>query len=472
MPDHFFINDDFLLETEQARQLYHRYAENLPIIDFHCHLAPREIAEDRRWQNISEAWLAGDHYKWRAMRANGVDEQYCTGKSSDRDKFDAWARTMPWLLRNPMYHWTHLELARCFGITDRLLNPDNADGIWKDCNANLAEPAFSARGIMKQFHVELVCTTDDPVDSLQYHKAIAADPSFHIAVLPTWRPDKGMAVEEPAAFNAWLDRLERAADIAISDFDSYIAALRKRHDFFAGAGCRLSDHGLETVYSADYTEPEIKSAFAELRAGKALSPDPALKFKSAMLHEFSVMDHEQGWVQQFHLGVLRNLNSVMFGRLGPDAGFDAIGDREIASCLARFLDRLNCRGNLTKTIIYNINPRDNATIAALLGCFQDGVIPGKMQFGSAWWFLDQKDGIERQIEVLSQFGLLRRFVGMVTDSRSFLSYPRHEYFRRILCNILGNDMARGLIPNDIELAGSLVRDVCHDNAAAYFGFRK
>jgi len=465
-----YITEDFLLETERARQLYHEYAKQMPIIDYHCHLPPEQVAVDRKFANLTEIWLYGDHYKWRAMRANGIPERYCTGDASDWEKFEKWAETVPYLLRNQLYPWTHLELKRPFGISDRLLGPDTAKGIWDECNEKLQQPEFSARGIMKQMNVVLVCTTDDPVDSLEHHRAVAEDTSFDIQMLPAWRPDKGMAVERTDAFNAWVDKLGEAADIDIRDFNAYMDALRKRHAFFHEAGCRLSDHGVETVYAENYTEKEIEAIFKKIRAGKALDQDEILKFKSAMLVEFGIMDREKRWTQQYHLGPIRNTRSRMFEQMGPDVGCDSIGDFEIARPLAKLLDRLDSTDQLTKTILYNINPRDNELLATMCGNFQDGSVPGKMQFGTAWWFLDQIDGMQKQIEALSQTGLLSRFVGMVTDSRSFLSYPRHDYFRRILCNMLGNDMAKGLIPYDLELAGRLVRDVSYYNAANYFGF--
>ena len=465
-----FITGDFLLETKQAKRLYHEHAERLPIIDYHCHLPAAQIAGDCRWENLARIWLYGDHYKWRAMRANGVPERFCTGDAPDREKFDRWAATVPYLLRNPLYDWTHLELCRYFGIRDRLLSPETADAVWEQANRKLAGPEFSAKGLIRQSNVVLICTTDDPTDSLEHHLALAADKSFDVQVLPTWRPDKGMAVENPKAFNEWVVRLEAASDTAIGDFDAYRAALGKRQDAFHVAGCRLSDHGLETLYAADYTEPAVEAIFRKVRSGKPPTADEANVFKSAMLVEFGVMDHAKGWTQQFHLGAMRNNNTRLFRQLGPDTGFDSIGDLEIGRPLAKLLDRLDQRGSLTRTILYNLNPRDNALLVTLMGNFQDGSIPGKMQFGSAWWFLDQKDGMARQIEDLSQMGLLRRFVGMLTDSRSFLSYTRHEYFRRILCNLLGREMARGLIPDDMALVAPLVRDVCYNNAARYFGF--
>jgi glucuronate isomerase len=469
MPD-IFITENFLLQNDCAARLYHEYARRLPILDYHCHLPPQQIAEDHRFANMAEIWLSGDHYKWRAMRANGVPERLCTGDASDWEKFLAWAETVPKTLRNPLYHWTHLELNRPFGIRDRLLCPETARGIWEACNARLAEDGFTCRGIMRQMDVVLVCTTDDPADDLAAHMALAADHTFPIRVLPTFRPDKAVAAESPAALNAWLDRLGAAARIEVRDFSSYLDALRQRHEFFHSCGCRLSDHGLETMCAEDYTEAEIRGIFARLRAGKSVAPDDVVKFKSAMLYEFAVLDCAKGWTQQFHLGALRNNNSRMFQAIGPDAGFDSIGDARIARPLARFLDRLDREGRLAKTILYNLNPADNEVLATMIGNFQDGSVPGKMQLGSGWWFLDQKDGMERQMLSLSNQGLLSRFVGMVTDSRSFLSYTRHEYFRRVLCNLLGTEMEQGLLPNDFDLIGGLVRDVCFYNAARYFGF--
>ncbi|MEI7732669.1 MAG: glucuronate isomerase [Verrucomicrobiota bacterium] len=465
-----FIHEDFLLETKTARTLYHKYAADLPIIDYHCHLPPDQVARNHQFKNLAEIWLYGDHYKWRAMRSNGVAERFCTGDASDWEKFQKWAETVPQTLRNPLYHWTHLELNRPFGIHNRLLNADTAKGIWDECNKKLAQPKFSCRGIMKQMKVEVVCTTDDPVHSLEHHKAIADDPSFGIKVLPTWRPDKAMAVESVENFNAYVDQLAAAANVNIKDYASFMQALRVRQDFFESVGCRLSDHGLETFYAEEYTEAEIKASFAKIRARKPLAPQEILKFKSAMLFEFGVMDAEKGWTQQFHFGALRNNNTRLFRKIGADIGCDSIGDFEVGRPLTKFLDRLDQHGKLARTILYNLNPRDNELIATMIGNFQDGEIAGKLQFGSGWWFLDQLDGMTRQIESLSQLGLLSRFVGMLTDSRSFLSYTRHEYFRRLLCNLLGNDMNRGLVPNDEAMIGSLVQDICYRNARNYFGF--
>jgi glucuronate isomerase len=464
------IHDDFLLESRQAVRLYHEHAAGMPIIDYHSHLPPREVAENKRWKNLAQIWLYGDHYKWRAMRTNGVAERFCTGDATDREKFQKWAETMPYLLRNPLYHWTHLELARYFGVQDKLLGPDTAEVLWRIGEDALAGPDFSCRKLMELSNVVLACTTDDPVDTLEFHRAVAADSSFKVQLLPTWRPDKGMATENAAAFNAWVDKLAAAADVDIVDFASYESALRKRHDFFHACGCRLSDHGLTTVVATDFTAAQVARIFDKVRSGRELSAEEDDCFKSAMLDLFARMDVEKNWTQQIHYGALRNNNSLMFERVGPDAGFDSIGDWPVASALSRYMDRLNRAGCLPRTILYNLNPRDNALLVTMLGNFQDGSVPGKIQHGSGWWFLDQMNGMEQQMESLSQMGLLSRFVGMLTDSRSFLSYTRHEYFRRILCNLLGSDMARGRIPDDMELVGRMVRDICYNNAARYFGF--
>ncbi len=464
-----FITEHFMLRTAQAVELYHTYAADLPIIDYHSHLPPQQVAEDACFANMTRIWLYGDHYKWRAMRSNGVAERFCTGDADDWEKFTKWAETVPRTLRNPLYHWTHLELKRPFGISDRLFGPETAQGIWDECNAMLAQPDFSCRGIMRRMNVVLACTTDDPTDRLEHHQAVAADTSFPIRMLPTFRPDKGMQPEW-SGFNGWVDRLAEVADMEIGDFSAYSEALRKRHQFFHDLGGRLSDHGLETAYAADFTLSEIERIFKDARAGKALSAEDTVKFKSCMMLEFGRMDAERGWTQQLHFGAMRNNNTRMFKTLGPDTGFDSIGDYEIGRPLSRFLDKLDQEDKLPRTIIYNLNPRDNELLATMLGNFHDGSIAGKMQLGSGWWFLDQCDGMTRQMEALSNLGLLSRFVGMLTDSRSFLSYTRHEYFRRLLCNLLGKDMADGLIPSDMELVGAMVRDICYQNARTYFGF--
>lgn len=467
-----FIHEDFLLASECARELYHVTAAKLPIIDYHCHLPPAQIASDHRFQTITELWLHGDHYKWRAMRTNGVRERYCTGDASDWEKFEAWAKTVPHTLRNPLYHWTHMELAKPFGIGERL-DGATARAVYDSCNARLAEDGFTTRGLLRQFRVKVVCTTDDPADSLEHHVAYAETAKREasaVRMLPTWRPDRALALDDLAAWNAWVDALERAADVAIGDYTSFWSALERRHAFFHAHGCRASDHGLETVYAEPCSDAEAAAIFAKARARGELSPGDVHKYKSALLHRFAVMDHARGWVQQFHLGALRNNNSRMLRALGPDTGFDSIGDFEIARPLARFLDRLDGSEQLARTILYNLNPRDNEVLATMLGNFQDGRVPGKMQFGSAWWFLDQLDGMEKQLNALSNMGLLSRFIGMLTDSRSFLSYSRHEYFRRLLCNLLGEDVRRGLLPDDRALLSGLVRDVCFDNVRRYFAF--
>jgi glucuronate isomerase len=465
-----FLHENFLLETKQARELYHTYAEPLPIIDYHCHIPPKDIAENRQFENLTQIWLYGDHYKWRAMRTCGVDEHYITGGASDWEKFQKWAETVPKTLRNPLYHWTHLELKRPFGITDRVLNPSTAKGIWNACNAKLRTPEFSTRGIQKRMNVEVVCTTDDPIDSLEYHSMLATADDFPVAVYPAFRADKAMAVEDPKAFKRYVGLLTRAADVDIRKFSDFLSALRKRHNFFHSMGSRLSDHGLETVYAEEYTEKEITAAFVKLMQSKPLGPQEALKFKSAVLYELAVMDWQKGWVQQFHLGALRNNNTRMMCTLGPDTGFDSIGDFEMGRPLAKFLNRLDIENKLAKTILYNLNPRDNELFATMIGNFQDGSVAGKLQYGSAWWFLDQLDGMTKQIEALSNMGLLSQFIGMLTDSRSFLSYPRHEYFRRLLCNLLGSEMKRGLIPDDVRMVGNMVKDICYYNAKRYFNF--
>jgi glucuronate isomerase len=404
------------------------------------------------------------------MRTCGVKEQSITGNASDWEKFEMWARTVPKTIRNPLYHWTHLELKRPFGISDRLLNEKTAKSIWEKCNAKLATPSFTSQGIAKRMNVKVICTTDDPIDSLEYHEAYAKKGNGFTKMLPAFRPDKAMAVENADAFLSYLKKLEIASGIEIKDFDSLLVALRARHDFFHSRGCRVSDHGIETAYAEDYTDSEIRSIFKKLQKGKRPDAVETLKFKSAMMYEFGVMDYEKGWVQQLHIGALRNNNSRMMRVLGPDTGFDSIGDFEIARPLAKFLNKLDTENKLAKTILYNLNPRDNELIATMIGNFQDGSVAGKLQYGSGWWFLDQRDGIQKQIEALSNLGTLSQFIGMLTDSRSFLSYPRHEYFRRLLCNILGGEIEQGLIPNDMKLIGGMVQDICYNNAKKYFGF--
>jgi glucuronate isomerase len=462
-----FLTEDFLLQTKTAKILYHEHAVKMPIYDYHCHLPPEMIASDHRFDNLTQAWLYGDHYKWRAMRTNGVAEKYITGDASDFEKFEKWAQTVPYCLRNPLYHWTHLELKNPFGIEKKLLGPATAKEIYDNCSEKLQTQEFSVRNIMRKMNVKLVCTTEEPLDSLEHHQKIRSD-GFEIKVHAAFRPDKAMAVEDITALNAWIDKLEEVADVQITGFNSYIEAIRQRHNYFHENGCRLSDHGIETAYAEDYTEDEINKIFDKIRSKKELDDLEGLKFKSAMMFEFALMNFESGWVQQLHLGALRNNSTQMLKALGPDTGYDSMGDWEIARPLSKFLDRLNVKGRLSKTILYNLNPRDNALIATMVGNFQDGSVPGKLQYGSAWWFLDQKDGMTEQINILSNMGLLSRFVGMLTDSRSFLSYPRHEYFRRILCDILGNDVETGLVPKDLDLLGKMVEDICYNNAKEYF----
>ncbi len=466
MADYIF-DEDFLLQSKAAKVLYHEYAEKMPIYDYHCHIPAEQIANDHRFDNLTQVWLHGDHYKWRAMRANGVAEKYITGNGSDYEKFEKWAQTVPYTLRNPLYHWTHLELKNPFGIKDKLLNPSTAKEIYERCSRMLRTPDFSTRSIMCKMNVKLVCTTQEPLDTLEHHKKIRRD-GFEIKVHTTFRPDRGLAVEDLSALNAWLDKLEELCDMEINNFTSYLEALRARHYYFHENGCRLSDYGLETAYAEDYTGREIENIFEKIRFGKELDTSEQLKFKSAMLFEFALMDYESGWVMQLHLGALRNNNTRLLKTLGPDTGFDSIGDFEIAVPLSKFLDRLDRNNELPKTILYNLNPGDNELVVTMAGNFQDGSVPGKIQYGAAWWFLDQKDGMEKQITALSNMGLLSRFVGMVTDSRSLLSYPRHEYFRRVLCNILGNDVEAGLVPNDPEMLGKMVEDICFNNAKNYF----
>lgn len=463
-----FLDDNFLLSNKTAEKLFHQFSRDLPIIDYHCHLPPDEIAADKNFENITKIWLDGDHYKWRAMRANGVDEKYCTGNAPDREKFRKWAETVPFTLRNPLYHWTHLELKRYFGI-DTLLSPATADEIFDKTTEMLQSAEFSVRGLLKKMKVELVCTTDDPCDSLKHHMKIARS-EFETIVLPTWRPDKAMAVENPLVYNEYLDKLAELSGIKIKSYSDLKEALLNRQDFFNAMGCKLSDHGLETFYAVRYSEKEIPEIFRKVRSGNSPGKKEILKFKSALLRYFAEMDHEKNWTQQFHIGALRNNNSLMFHKSGPDKGFDSIGDFKVAKAMSRFFDALSSAGKLTKTIVYNLNPRDNELIATMIYNFNDGSVPGKMQFGSGWWFLDQKDGMQKQMNALSSLGLLSRFVGMLTDSRSFLSYPRHEYFRRILCDLVGTDMENGEIPYDMEMAGKLVEDVSYWNAKNYFGF--
>ncbi len=466
-----FMDENFLLQTETAQKLYHEHAAKMPIIDYHCHLVPQMVADDHKFSSITELWLGGDHYKWRAMRSNGVPEKYCTGKdTSDWEKFEKWAETVPYTFRNPLYHWTHLELKTAFGIT-KLLKPETAREIFDECNDKLQnDPSFTARGLMKKYNVEIVCTTDDPVDDLRYHKQYVAEAGF-TKMIPAWRPDKAMAVENPANFKAYIGKLSEVSGVSISKFQDVIDALQKRHEFFAENGCKLSDHGIEEFYAEDYTDNEINDIFNKVYGGKELTKDEILKFKSCMLVKFAEMDSDAGWTQQFHYGAIRDNNTKMFNLLGPDTGFDSIGQFNTAKAMSKFFNRLASEDKLTKTIIYNLNPADNEVVATMLGNFQDGTCPGKIQWGSGWWFLDQKRGMENQMNTLSVLGLLSRFVGMLTDSRSFLSYPRHEYFRRTLCNLLGNDIENGEIPaSEMERVQQMVEDISYNNAKNYFNF--
>lgn len=463
-----FLDEHFLLNSSTAEKLYHGYAKDMPIIDYHSHLPPREIAEDHQFENLSQAWLYGDHYKWRAMRANGIDESFCTGDRSDWEKFEKWAATVPYTLRNPLYHWTHLELQRYFDVY-KVLNPDSALSIYSDCTNKLHTSSFSVKGLLRKMKVRIVCTTDDPLDDLLFHQKLRSE-NFEISVLPTFRPDSAMNVDDPFRFRSWLSRLEKLTDRNISTAGDFLESLKKRHDYFASQGCKVSDHGLEEIYAEDFTEKEFNSIFSKVSSGRLLEDQERRLFKSAMLVHFAEWDWEKGWVQQFHLGALRNNNSRMKLALGPDTGWDSIGDFSVGRSLAKFLDRLDNDGKLTRTILYNLNPADNAVMATMAGNFNDGSYPGKIQWGSAWWFLDQKDGMEEQLNVLSNMGLISRFVGMLTDSRSFLSYPRHEYFRRILCNLLGSEIEKGELPNDISWTGKIIQDICFHNAKNYFGW--
>ncbi len=464
-----YIHDDFLLHNEAARRLYHDFAAPMPIIDYHCHLPPADVAADRRWDNLAQLWLGNDHYKWRAMRANGVDESRITGAASDREKFQAFAETMPFLLRNPLFDWAQLELARYFGITT-LLSPATADEIWSRTKALLAEPGFSARGFMERSRVRIVCTTDDPTDGLEHHRTVR-DSGFAIRMLPSWRPDKALLIDRPAFWNGWLDRLSAASGIAVDSYDALLRALDRRQAAFHDAGCRLSDYGIETVPDAAPCTPRrLAGIFDKVRAGGTADPDEAAQFRFELLAACGARDAAAGWTWQLHYGALRNVSTRLFELLGPDVGGDSLGDWPVARGLGRLLDRLDRDDTLPKTIIYTLNPHDNELVAAMIGNFQRGPIPGKLQFGSGWWFNDQKDGMRRQLEALSQMGMLSRFVGMLTDSRSFTSYTRHEYFRRILCNLLGEEIARGELPDDLPLAGRMVQAIAYRNAERYFGF--
>lgn len=463
-----FLDENFLLTTPQARQLYHEFAAPMPIIDYHCHLPPELIASDHRFDNLTQIWLYGDHYKWRAMRTNGVDESYCTGHRSDYEKFEKWAETVPYTLRNPLYHWTHLELQRYFGV-DEVLNKESAPAIYARCSEMLQTPSFSVRNLLRKMRVELVCTTDDPLDSLEYHQQLRNE-GFEVRVLPAFRPDKAMEISDAAGLKTYAEKLEEVSGMPVATFDAYLEALKSRHDHFAKNGCVVSDHGLEQVYAEDFTESEIDAIYRKAIEGRQPDREECLKFKSAMLLHLARWDWEKGWVQQYHLGALRNNNTRMKKLQGPDTGWDSVGDFSQAGGLAKFLDRLDKDNQLARTILYNLNPADNEVMATMCGNFNDGSVAGKVQWGSAWWFLDQKDGMESQLNALSNMGLIRRFVGMLTDSRSFLSYPRHEYFRRILANLFGQEMASGELPPDMDLIGETIQDICYRNARQYFNW--
>ena len=463
-----FLDDNFLLQNNTSIQLYNEFAKPMPVIDYHNHLPPDQIANDINFENLTQVWLYGDHYKWRAMRTNGVSEIYCTGNTADFDKFEQWAATVPYTLRNPLYHWTHLELQRYFNIPT-LLSAETAKEIYEEATAKLRTPEYSVRNLLRKMNVTVLCTTDDPTDSLEYHQKIAQD-VFEIRILPAFRPDKAMNVDDMVTFNAYVDKVQAVSDVAISSYSDYLMALKKRHDYFASMGCSVSDHGLEQVYAEDYTDTEINLIFEKIRSGKPVNHTENLKFSSAMLIEFAKWDHEKGWVQQFHLGALRNNNTRMLKKLGADTGWDSIGDFSQARAMANFLNKLDTTDQLAKTIIYSLNPADNELMATMAGNYNDGSVAGKIQFGSAWWFLDQKDGMTKQLNALSNMGLISRFVGMLTDSRSFMSFPRHEYFRRILCNLFGEEMENGELPSDINWIGKIIQDISYYNAKQYFNW--
>lgn len=462
-----FNDADFLLETEVAKDLFHNHAAKMPIIDYHCHLVPEMVANDHKFRSITELWLGGDHYKWRAMRTNGVDEKYCTGKdTSDWEKFEKWAETVPYTFRNPLYHWTHLELKTAFGIT-KLLSPKTAREIYDECNEKLQQPEYTARGLMRRYNVECVCTTDDPVDDLRYHKQ-TRESGFEIRMIPAWRPDKAMNIEKPE-FPDYVNQLGEVAGVTITTFADMVDALQKRHDYFSANGCKLSDHGIEEFYDEEYTDAEIESIFAKAMTKKELTAHEIRQYKNCFLTVMAEMDADADWTQQFHYGAIRDNNTKMYEQLGPDTGFDSIGEFNTAKAMSAFLNKLSMKGKLTRTILYTLNPCANEVIATMLGNFQGGC-PGKIQFGSGWWFNDQLDGMTRQMNALSALGLLSRFVGMLTDSRSFLSYPRHEYFRRLLCNLLGNDVEKGLLPYEYDILSRMVEDISYNNARNYFKF--
>ena len=466
------FNENFLLQNETARRLYHDHAASLPIIDYHNHLPPADVTADVNYSNITEVWLKGDHYKWRAMRTAGVSEDNITGElANDRELFITWARTVPATLKNPLFHWTHLELQRYFGIYE-YLDKKSAPAIWELTNEMLQQTEFSTRNLLSRMNVHVICSTDDATDTLEYHKLLADEGFDDFVMFPTFRTDNAMRVEEPGFFKKYVIRLEQISDVSITNYASFLDALRQRHDFFNQMGCRASDHGVEVPYAEPFTEKELESVFASVMAGKKPDDKEILKFKSGLMHEFAIMDHEKGWAFQMHIGALRNNNSKKLRELGPDTGFDSIGDLQIAKPLARFLDRLESNGQLPRTILYNLNSSDNEVLASMTGTFMGDGIEGKIQHGPAWWFHDQKNGMEDHMRMLSNISLLSQFIGMVTDSRSFLSFPRHEYFRRILCNMLGSDVETGLIPDDDKLLGEMIVKLCYSNALRYFSYKR
>ena len=464
-----FIHEDFMLTNEYARALYHESAENMPIIDYHCHLDPKMIADNYQFEDLTEVWLGGDHYKWRALRGNGVPEEFITGPRGSYEKFEKWAETVPYTMRNPLYHWTHLELARAFGIYDTL-SPKTARAIYEQCTEKLQTEEYRGQALMRMFNVKVVCTTDDPADSLEYHKKIKDNP-FGTKVLPTWRPDKAMAIENPETYREYIKKLGWVSGVEINSYQDLLDALRKRQNFFHEMGCRISDHGMDTFYAEDFEMDEIDKIFRNTLKGKRPSQQDILKFRSAMFLDLGRMYHDKGWAQQFHIGPIRNNNTKMLNLIGPDTGYDAILDLPLAAAGHKFLDRLAMEDKLTKTILYNLNPKDTEVLATMAYTFNDGSCPGKMQLGSGWWFLDQEDGMKKQMNALSSLGLLSRFVGMLTDSRSFLSYPRHEYFRRILCNLIGEDIQNGKLPkSEMDFIHQMVKDISYNNADRYFNF--
>lgn len=467
-----FIHEDFLLQNKEAKELYHNHSKSQPVIDYHCHLPPKQIAEDVNFSNLTKIWLDGDHYKWRAMRACGVSEHYITGEAADKEKFLAWADTVPKTLKNPLFHWTHMELNSPFGINKELLDGSTAERIWDECNEKLQEPEFSTRGLLKRNNVKVVATTDDPTDSLTHHQNLKKEGKTDFVMVPTFRPDRGMEIENGETFRKWVEKLEEVSGISITTFQDFLDALKQRHDLFDELGCKASDHGAEEPHSEPFADTELEHIFSKVMSGNTVSEKHVRTFKSAYLYFCGLMDYEKEWVFQLHIGALRNNNSRMKEKLGPDTGFDSIGDFEMARPLARLLDRLDQENKLPRVVLYNHNPRDYELFATMTGNFQDGIIPGKVQHGPPWWFLDQKNGIEKHIQSLSNMGILSEFIGMTTDSRSFLSYSRHDYFRRILCNLLGDDIEKGLIPNETEMLSVLVEKICYRNADCLFRFNK